>query len=127
MRVSEHQSDPLSDLVANWRDRAESGEAERAMVDRASVYRRVADELERAREKRAQPLLSVEQAAAESGYSETHIRRLLRNATLPNAGQKHTPRVRRADLPRKPGSGARPVSAKGNGDLPSGRGSAAPS
>jgi hypothetical protein len=40
--------------------------------------------------------------AAASGYSTDHLTALIRKGTLPNAGRKHAPRIRRGDLPRKP-------------------------
>lgn len=46
--------------------------------------------------------LTVAEAAAESGYSEAHIRRLLRECRIDDAGSKGRPRIRRGDLPRKP-------------------------
>lgn len=46
--------------------------------------------------------LTVAEAAEASGYSEPHIRRLLAENRLKNAGSAGRPRIRRADLPRKP-------------------------
>lgn len=45
--------------------------------------------------------LTVAQAAAESGYSEPHLRRLLAESRIENAGSEGRPRIRRGDLPRK--------------------------
>ena len=50
--------------------------------------------------------LSLEQASAESGYSVDHLGRLVREGILPNAGEPYAPRIRRCDLPRKPGFNA---------------------
>jgi hypothetical protein len=47
---------------------------------------------------------TVEEAAAESGYSEEHLRRLAREGGLPverNGGSKSKIKVRRGDLPTK--------------------------
>lgn len=46
--------------------------------------------------------LTVAEAAAESGYSTAHLRRLLAESRLENAGSTGRPRIRRSDLPRKP-------------------------
>lgn len=46
--------------------------------------------------------LTIADAADESGYSEDHLRRLVREGTLPNAGENGAPRIRRRNLPRKP-------------------------
>ena len=47
--------------------------------------------------------VTLTQAAAASGYSADHLARLIRSGRLPNAGVKHAPRLRRGDLPHKPG------------------------
>ncbi|HKV51093.1 MAG TPA: hypothetical protein VJO52_07835 [Gemmatimonadaceae bacterium] len=48
-------------------------------------------------------VLTLGGAAAESGYSTDHLRRLIRDGKVPNAGRRHAPLVRRCDLPIKPG------------------------
>jgi len=50
--------------------------------------------------------LSVKDAAEESGYSESHLYHALalEGGALPNAGKPRAPRIRRCDLPRKPGT-----------------------
>jgi hypothetical protein len=47
--------------------------------------------------------LTLREAASESGYSEDHLGRLLREGTIPNAGARYSPLIRRGDVPRKPG------------------------
>lgn len=54
-------------------------------------------------------LLTLAQAAKESGYSQDHLRHLVADGTLPNAGEKGRPRIRRADLPVKPGTTRSPT------------------
>jgi hypothetical protein len=69
----------------------------------AASFEVAADELEAAlRDEREQPL-TLGQAAAESGYSEDHLGRELRLGRVPNAGKRHAPRIRRADLPTSRG------------------------
>lgn len=69
----------------------------------AKVLERCAADLEEAyRDWNLQPL-TLQEAAKESGYSTDHLGRLVRDGTIPNAGEKHSPRIRRGDLPRKPG------------------------
>jgi hypothetical protein len=46
-------------------------------------------------------LLTLRQAARESGYSADHLGRLVKTGAIPNAGRPHAPRIRRRDLPRK--------------------------
>lgn len=50
---------------------------------------------------RPDDLLTLEAASAVSGYSADHLSRLLRQGKIPNAGRKHSPRIKRSSLPRK--------------------------
>ena len=45
--------------------------------------------------------LTLAEAAAESGYSKRRLRELVPEGSVPNAGRKGAPRIRRGDLPRK--------------------------
>ena len=65
-----------------------------------------ADELTEALRATDEELLTLRRAAAESGYSVDHVARLLREGKIPNAGEKSRPRVRRKDLPVRPGKPA---------------------
>jgi hypothetical protein len=47
-------------------------------------------------------ILTLREAAAFSGYHYDHIRWLVREGRLENAGEKGSPRVRKRDLPRRP-------------------------
>lgn len=49
--------------------------------------------------------LTLQEAAEESGYSRDRLGTLVRDGKLPNAGEPGSPRIRRRDLPRKPGHG----------------------
>jgi hypothetical protein len=49
-------------------------------------------------------LLTIGEAAALSGYSQDHLRKLLRTGRVKNSGRKGKPLIRAADLPRKPGT-----------------------
>ena len=62
-----------------------------------------ADELEECIRVAGQGSLSLQQASMESGYSAEHLRRLVREGTIRNAGRFHAPAISRADLPVKPG------------------------
>jgi hypothetical protein len=52
----------------------------------------------------AEPLTLAE-AALESGYTRAHLRRMIRDQPLLNAGTAEEPMILRAHLPRKPGAG----------------------
>ena len=45
--------------------------------------------------------LTLAEAAAESGYSKRRLRELVSEGSVPNAGRKGAPRIRRGDLPQK--------------------------
>jgi hypothetical protein len=47
-------------------------------------------------------LLTLREASVLSGYSVDHLARLVRQSVIPNAGKTRSPRVRLADLPRRP-------------------------
>lgn len=48
--------------------------------------------------------LTLEDAAAESGYSYSSLQKRVASSEIPNAGDKGSPRIRRKDLPYKPRS-----------------------
>jgi len=89
-------------LAQNWRRRAEVlreyGDARGALI--CELH---ADELESEwREYQLEPL-TVQQASELSGYSASHLYHAVQDGSLPNAGQKSRPRIRRCDVPRRPG------------------------
>lgn len=93
---------PIAETVEEWRKEAARFER-RGFREPAELLRSCAEELESAWREHLEEPLSPAQGAKESGYTSDHIRRLLRDGTLPNAGGKNSPRVRRRYLPRKPG------------------------
>jgi hypothetical protein len=90
------------ELPATWRER--SDELRPYAPAAAEAFARAADELDAAMREAADTPLTLAEAARESGYSERRIRELLAAGDVPMApgGKKHRPRVRRADLPRRP-------------------------
>lgn len=92
---------PAEQLLTRWRDRAE--ELQPFASAAAEAFRRAAQELEDALAEQHLQVLSLQEAAAESGYSVDHLAREIREGRIPNAGRKGKPRIRRRDLPRKPG------------------------
>jgi hypothetical protein len=63
-----------------------------------------ANELENALRCHGDALLTLAEAASESGYSVDRLGREIARSKIPNAGRLHAPRVRRSDLPKKPGA-----------------------
>ena len=93
----------VPELAARWREDA-AILRRRGANSHAEVLDSCASELEAAFGNRGSEELTLSQAARESGYSPEHLSRLVRRGLIPNAGRKGAPRVRRHDLPAKPGS-----------------------
>jgi hypothetical protein len=90
------------ELPSAWRDRAEVLRRYGA-AEPATALEAAAAELEAALHADAAELLTLQEAALEGGYSVDHLGRLLRDHPALNAGSPGRPRIRRADLPTKPG------------------------
>lgn len=90
----------LQRLSFSWRAEAERFRrlGQEAQARMAEAY---AEELEEAVAEEGEALLSLTEAARETGYSAAHLGRLVRDDKIPNYGRPNAPRVRRADLPRK--------------------------
>jgi predicted DNA-binding transcriptional regulator AlpA len=102
-------SEGFAKLVATWRSEAERFRTVEAK-GQAATLELAAQELEQEIERWDSELLTLPEAAEASGYSEDHLRRLARDGTLPvqrNASPRSRIRVRRADLPVKPGRDGR--------------------
>ncbi|HEV2129642.1 MAG TPA: hypothetical protein VGR27_00980 [Longimicrobiaceae bacterium] len=89
---------PLSALPAAFRAKAELLEA--FSLPAATAFRQAAEEVEKALAESQLEALDLDAAAQESGYSAAHLRRMLREGTVPDAGGG---RILRRDLPKKPG------------------------
>ena len=87
---------------------AERWEADALAADRrhdargAALLRDLAAELRAAHASAGAEALTLGEAAKESGYSTEHLRHLVSSGALPNSGRRHSPRIARADLPKKP-------------------------
>lgn len=90
------------ELVVEWRQRAACYRADN-VEPAATIYTRVADELERAIATAADETLTLAEAALESGMHPDTLRHLVAAGKLANAGRRGAPRIRRGDLPRKHG------------------------
>lgn len=87
-------------LASRWRADAEI--LRRYGCRRATaVLERCAGELDA--ELRRDVYVDLAEAETLTGYSRSHLRRLLREGALANHGSGQAPRFRAGDLPRKPG------------------------
>jgi excisionase family DNA binding protein len=93
----------FSTLAVTWREEAERLRTLEAN-GQAAALELAARDLDAAVTSWARELLTISEAAAESGYTEEHLRRLAREGELPahrNGGAKSRIKVRRGDLPTK--------------------------
>src|SRR2546425_402087 len=92
----------ISRLTTRWR--AEADVLHRRGADeQAFVLKSCASELEHEGHLFSLEALTLEQAADSSGFSYSALQKMVRDGTIPNVGKKGAPRVRRGDLPKKPG------------------------
>src|SRR5882762_3625710 len=97
----------VSRLTTRWR--AEADVLHRRGADeQAVVLKSCAHELKEEGRLFSLEALTLEQAAESSGFSYSALQKMVRDGTLPNVGKKGAPRVRRGDLPKKPGGSGEP-------------------
>ena len=94
----------LEGLATGWLEEAETLDRFRDTRG-AEVTRMLAGELRAAIALHEAEVLSLAGAARESGYSKDHLRHLVAEGTIHNAGKPGNPGIRRSDLPVKPGGG----------------------
>ncbi len=91
----------LERLAAAWREEAAGLRRRYGLRQLASLCEAHAAELEEALARAEGRLLTLREAAAESGYSVAHLRVLLASGALMQAGRRGAPRVLSSELPRK--------------------------
>ena len=87
-------------LSSQWRSRA--SDLERYSPSAAQAFRDAADELENALQS-GEGCVSLKEASTLGGYSTDSLQRMVAAGRIQNFGRKGKPRVRRADVPVKPG------------------------
>lgn len=96
----------LRALAVHWKEEADALEQRYSDERAARMFRLHAAELEEAIRRTEDDTLTLTDAARESGYSADHLRHLVSEDKIRNAGTKGRPRIRRGDLPIKPGARA---------------------
>ena len=94
--------DWIQETVADWREWA-AVRRSLGYDDVAMTLRACANRLEKIWD---EPL-TVREAAEESGYCPETLYGLIRNGTIPNVGESGAPRIRRRDVPIRPGANER--------------------
>ena len=90
------------DFVTRWRTRQSEWARIGALVDGARVCEDVLQDFDAVTRAEDDAELSLSEAAAESGYSSDHLRRLHRLGKLPAYRKGRNLFFRSGDLPRKP-------------------------
>ena len=104
-------ADPLERLVARLQEEAELLRR-RGLEREADLEESIAEDVEAALRDWRHEELSVAEASEESGYSEKTLRRMVRQGRIHDSrtpGSREEIRIRRRDLPRKPGAERDPV------------------
>lgn len=96
-------------LVSQWRSRA--GELGAYAPAAAQAFIVAADELTEALNS-PDEMVSLKEASILGGYSVDHLQRMVSAKRIQNFGRKGKPRIRRADVPAKPGHSAAALRAE---------------
>lgn len=100
-----------SEIRDRWLARREEWSRLHVQVDGAALADEVLADFDFITMEHGDAALSLTEAARESGYSVGHLGREIRAGRIQNAGREKAPKIRRRDLPRKPG--ALPESSSG--------------
>ena len=90
------------EFVTKWTSEAEAMRHRGVLVTGALLLDEVLRDFDAVTRGRANELLTLADAAVESGYAAEYLGALIRKGQIQNAGRAHAPRIRRQDLPRKP-------------------------
>lgn len=107
--------DRIKQLNEEWRHLADTVRAYGADLTAIALQRCAEDLLHMV--EADDDVVTLAEAARESGYSADHLGRLLKRGDLKNYGRPHAPRLRRSELPKKV-SGKRPAEAPVGSTLP---------
>lgn len=91
----------MDGLLHRWADEAKQLRERYALESAARVCEAHVRELAKVVAAQEDEVLTVPEAAQETGYSAQHLRALVSSGTVPNAGRKGQPRIRRGDLPAR--------------------------
>jgi hypothetical protein len=92
----------ITEIIARWSAREAEWSRLGASVNGSALAAEVIADLEKIAASDGGDELTLTAASTLSGYSTDHLSRLIREGSIPNAGKKGSPRIRRADLPIRP-------------------------
>ena len=90
----------VPELSAKWAERLTEWRALGVRIDGERV---AAELLQDLRGLVDEDVVTLLEASRIGGYSVDHLQRLVARHTITNVGRKYAPRIRRADVPTKPG------------------------
>jgi hypothetical protein len=93
----------MNELLAKWVARQQDWQRLGVQVNGAAVADEILADLHAVMGANALEPLTLREAAMLSGYTVDHLQRLVAGGRLENSGRKGRPRIRRGDLPVKPG------------------------
>ena len=102
----------LSELRERWNARREAYLESGAAVDGVKLADLVLAELDALDATMHAESVTLKEASLIGGYSADHLQRLVASGQLENVGRKGKPRLRRCDVPRKPGHALREPAAR---------------
>ena len=88
-----------TELPSQWREAANEIRVHNA--GSAAAFELCAVQLEEGLKTAENDVLTLADAARESGYHADSLRHMVASGQLPNAGKRGSPRIRRGDLPRR--------------------------
>ncbi|MDB4882889.1 MAG: hypothetical protein JWL95_1655 [Gemmatimonadetes bacterium] len=89
-----------AELTAKWQERLTEWRSLGVRIDGEKVAAEVLEDL---RALVDDDVVTLQEASRIGGYSVDHLQRMVAAQTITNVGRKHAPRMRRADVPTKPG------------------------
>lgn len=93
----------FSEIRTAWEHRLQACRDLRANVDGVHFCELVLADLAALRAESQVASVTLQEAALAGGYSVDHLQRMVATGTIENVGRKGAPRVRRGDVPTKPG------------------------
>ena len=112
----------LTELSEKWTAEERRYRADEAMVRASLLIQRFLADLQNTLREEPMQLLNLTQASEFCGYSRQHLGQLVRSGHLHNYGRPLAPKVRGAELPKKPRylpsrAGREQVSATSRGQI----------
>jgi len=93
----------IDELRILWHARRATFSESGAKVDGVRLADLVLAELDGLEQARDTEAVTLKEAQAIGGFSIDHLQRLVASGQIENVGRKHRPRIRRSDVPIKPG------------------------